>query len=446
MLLATASTTITDLTPTDISVDSADAISIAPFKDQLYLAVCRSINETASLDSQKHDSLVANAADVELTDVDATDVGLTDTPVAIAQIYRYSGEGQHWQLVIQQSLTPASAKSSAKSNSTLNLQCQLSAVSDANQTWLLAHFCGFEEQLLWATKEPDQWQKWPSPVGHRALIQSGLFYQGDLYLRAVDTTTGQMSLFVSKQALFESDRQSSEVWQSIALPQEVPSEGVGDDEQPPLITAWSNQSDGLYAAIANSDSGFELWRLTQPSGPWTQLHSGGLQRYSLNAQVAHMVPFQGNFYVATAQSISQNPNQTPDQALPPAQFELIRLYNNGDWDLLAGQPRFTPIGLRVPLLCKGPGFDSASGELDYLAMHNHQLYLGFQSLEGFQLWHSPNGETWTRRAVPELSQYHQLQPFETTSTPFGLVMACNAQTMHGAQSRRLFAYRDSIPL
>ena len=416
MPVVIASKPVTDLTP-DIFAIAPEAVSIAAFGDSLYMAVCRSVKEESS---------------------DATD---ENAPIAIAEIHRYSDADKVWQRVEQHALV-----STTKAELASTLRCQLSAISGNGQTKLIAHFCGFGAQLLLAASNHNNWQEWPSPVENSALIESGLSHQGRLYLRSV-ASDGRMSLLTAEYSLDEDSASSPERWQSVALPESA-EYGAAEysaaeySAKGPVMTAWVSCADGIYGAIANPTCGFELWHLSQPSERWHQVHSSGLQRYSLNAQVRHMVPFQGSLYLVTAQA-SENP--LAEHALEPVQirFELIRLYDNGDWDLLAGQPRFTPLGLRVPLLCKGPGFDSASGDAAYLVVHQNRLYLGFQSVEGFQLWRSSDGEVWTLLAVPELSQYHQLQQFETASTPFGLAMACDAQTVPGAQSLSLFLYRDS---
>ena len=401
-----------DITPTDwIDVQSQASTSIAAVGDRLYLGVCRTVTEPTA--SEPVD---------EQTDKPVGEQ--TDEPVdkqAEALLYEYEWETRQWVRLAEHRFAIAPTDTAE-----ISCHCQLTVISGGDSVWLLAHFLSSGGQRLLVAGDA-LLTDWAIPAAKNSLIQSGAYYNGSLYVRMVHLETAEVSLARTLVSPLSPAR-----WQPVALP--------GKSAKVSSMVVWGDreqgQSEGLYGAIANPISGFELWRYAASTDSWQPIHQNGLYRYSLNPRVDGMVSFQGNLYLTTAQMPAPS---------SPARFELICLYQNGDWDLLAGQPRFTPAGLRAPLLYKGPGFDTASGEPAYLTVHQNRLYLGFPSFEGFQLWCSSDGNYWSPLTVPEFSQYHQLDQFETASTPFGLVMACDAQTMPGSQARRLFLYQDSSP-
>lgn len=166
----------------------------------------------------------------------------------------------------------------------------------------------------------------------------------------------------------------------------------------------------LYAGTGNPDRGFQLWQTAARGTPpfaWTPVIVDGAGAFNYNYSICAMVEFKGALYVGGGIS-GFGYDKTHD--VGPASCELLRVYPDGKWDLIAGQMRFTPDGLKVPLSLLGPGLgDFFNSVIWSLGVHNNVLYLGthqweaFRCLEinapnivgGYQLWASSNGENWT---------------------------------------------------
>lgn len=185
----------------------------------------------------------------------------------------------------------------------------------------------------------------------------------------------------------------------------------------------------LFAATVNREEGFEFWEATpSPAAatglfPWSNIFIRGGSRYILNQLVADMEIFQGSLYLVTGIS--------PVSLLEAKEFssvcpEVLRVNPDNSWDLIVGAPRFTPYGLRVPLGTLGPGFDEPTNtRLSFIVSHKDCLYVGTQGFKGFQMWSSPDGETW---APVELEGVRQKKILGAASTPFGLVLVLDIGT------------------
>jgi hypothetical protein len=165
--------------------------------------------------------------------------------------------------------------------------------------------------------------------------------------------------------------------------------------------------DHLYAGTANPRLGFELWRTAARGAPpfvWEPVITEGAGRFTLNEAAVAMAAFGDALYVGTG---LPGMGRDEEHDIGPAAAELIRVHPDDSWDLVAGTPRFSPDGLKVPLSILGPGFDdAANGRFEALAVHAGCLYVGthhWRSLDaegshaegGFQLWATKNGEDWT---------------------------------------------------
>jgi hypothetical protein len=121
-----------------------------------------------------------------------------------------------------------------------------------------------------------------------------------------------------------------------------------------------------------------------------------------------MVEFGGALYVS-----SGIPGFGYDKAndVGPAAAELLRFWPDGSWDMVFGQPRFTPDGLKVPLSALGPGLDDPYNSVIWsMAAHDGVLYIGthqwepFESIKdssgqgvkgGYQIYSTVDGESFT---------------------------------------------------
>jgi hypothetical protein len=202
--------------------------------------------------------------------------------------------------------------------------------------------------------------------------------------------------------IYVSDDPANGKWASAAEP------GFGDKSNL-AVSALAPAFGRLYAATANADMGFQIWQTAATGAPpfeWLPVIIDGAGGFNHNLAVGAMAEFDGALYVGSGIT-GFGYDRIRD--VGPASCELLRIFPNGDWDLLAGQMRFTPDGLKVPLSSLGPGLgDFYNSAICSLAVHKNVLYAGtlqweaFRCLEigsdeivgGYQLWGSADGEKW----------------------------------------------------
>lgn len=186
-------------------------------------------------------------------------------------------------------------------------------------------------------------------------------------------------------------------WRSANVP------GFGDLHNQ-VIHCLQVFNDWLYAAVGNPFAGFQLWRtqaLGDPPFAWELVVEKGAQRFTLNSAAASMAVFQNALYLGTGVPETERPQ---DEA---AGCEMIRVLPNGRWELVMGQPRFSPIGLQVPVSAHGPGFDDPRNTLlPALASSGDSLYAGIvrrepDAVSGFQIWQTRDGEIWRPLVAPD---------------------------------------------
>lgn len=203
--------------------------------------------------------------------------------------------------------------------------------------------------------------------------------------------------------VFVSDDPAQGTWSKASLP------GFGDARNG-VIFQLAPLGEHLYAGTGNMERGFEIWRTKAEGAPpyaWERVLDRGAGRFSLNASVAAMVEFDGALYIGTGL-----PGLGVDRAhdVGPAAAELIRLWPDGKFDLLVGEPRFSASGLQVPLAAMLPGFDDAANSVIwrmcvyngtlYVATHHWGIYnflMGKTAAPsgGFHIWASTDGEDFT---------------------------------------------------
>jgi hypothetical protein len=190
----------------------------------------------------------------------------------------------------------------------------------------------------------------------------------------------------------------------------------------------------LYAGTANPDLGCQVWQTEargKPPFDWSPVILDGGGAFNKNFIVGAMAEFNGALYVGSG--ITGFGYETVHD-IGPASGELLRVHRDGSWDLIAGQMRFTPDGLKVPLSLLGPGLgDFYNSIVLSLGTHDGVLYLGTLQWEayrclqigspdlvgGYQLWASTDGE----RLTPVLEDGNG------TPTDFGI--ATILSTPHG---------------
>lgn len=134
--------------------------------------------------------------------------------------------------------------------------------------------------------------------------------------------------------------------------------------------------DFLYAGTANL-KGYQVWR-TRGDGPpphtWERVLTEGAFRGPLNQGAASLCGFGPHLYVGSG---IQHGGIDIENKVGPAGPELVRIHQDGTWDLIVGQARDTPDGPKAPLSGYPPGFGNPfNGYFWRMTEHDGWLYLG----------------------------------------------------------------------
>jgi len=133
----------------------------------------------------------------------------------------------------------------------------------------------------------------------------------------------------------------------------------------------------LYAGTLNVHEGFQIWKSDadgEPPYKWKKVLTHGAYRGKLNQIAMTLISFKDCLYVGSA---IQNGSFDFTNNVGPATPEVIRINPDDSWDLIVGEPRITPDGLKVPLSGLGPGFGNPfSGYIWSMCVHEGWLYVG----------------------------------------------------------------------
>lgn len=210
----------------------------------------------------------------------------------------------------------------------------------------------------------------------------------------------------------------------------------------------------LYAGTLNTTAGCQVWKTDAAGDPpyrWKKVLTHGGYRGKKNEGIPHMFEFNGCLYVGTG-IVGGGFDRVRN--IGPASAELFRLHPDDSWDLVVGEPRLTPEGLKAPLSGLGPGFNSFSaGYFWRMCVHEGWLYLGtydstvwmpyikqrewpdevwqqieqaggigniVEKLAGFDLWRSQNGLNWLPVTRTGLGNPCNYGVRTMASSPFGL--------------------------
>lgn len=230
-------------------------------------------------------------------------------------------------------------------------------------------------------------------------------FKGKLFTSPAGTvsdTVNDLNL-APRQMVYVSDDPVSGVWKPAC------EEGFGDPVNKGIFSLAAAHG-YLYAGTASPMRGFQLWR-TKGTGKlpyrWDCVLTDGAGRFNHNYCTTAMTEFNGDLYVGSG---IPGLGYDRENDVGPAAGELIRVRPDGTWDLIFGEPRFTPDGLKVPLSGRGPGLDDPYNSVIWsMCVHDGALYFGTHQWEpfdyamhgkgaplqgGYQLWASHDGESW----------------------------------------------------
>ncbi len=224
------------------------------------------------------------------------------------------------------------------------------------------------------------------------------------------------------------DDPRSPAWRPANIP------GFGDPENNRTLDSLHVFNGQLYVAAGNPANGFRLWKTSARSEPpfaWEPVLTEGAQRYTLNPQVETMTVFKDALYLGT-----RSPQPDPEWEFATSGAEILRLLPDDRWELVMGTPRFSPIGLQIPLSTEGPGFgDPRNRRVSRLMGTPDALYAAIDGNEdpfsadpastptGFQLWKTRNGEDWQPVTTDSFGQRAATALRVLQPTPHGLVAA-----------------------
>ena len=247
-------------------------------------------------------------------------------------------------------------------------------------------------------------------------IRTLMPFKGRLFTAPTGSTKGSPNAAWSS-LIYESTDPVAGTWRSVNDP--------GFDGPPDVATVYDLAvcHDHLYAGTAGLH-GFQIWRTQAQGEPpyhWEKVVERGAGRGALNQGAVCMAGFKNALYVGTG---IQNGGHDHRYKIGPAAAEIVRIHEDGHWDIVVGEARDG----KEAISGLGPGFGNFfCGYIWRMAIHDGWLYAGtmdwtvilrFSQLEkgahrvssrtllqagvedfvrfqgGFDLWRTWDGENW----------------------------------------------------
>lgn len=189
---------------------------------------------------------------------------------------------------------------------------------------------------------------------------------------ASGTSAGYTQDIGSEAVIYASDDLQNGNWQP------ANAEGFGNADNV-TVFEMGEFNGHLYGGTANPATGGELWKTKGGTLPyaWTPVLQRGAERGVHNEVVGAMCEFKGALYVGCG---IINGGYHRAAKIGPGAAELLRVWPDDSWDLIMGEARSTPQGLKVPLSGFAPGFNNLfNGYVWRLCVHEGWLYAGTMS-------------------------------------------------------------------
>jgi hypothetical protein len=151
--------------------------------------------------------------------------------------------------------------------------------------------------------------------------------------------------------------------------------GFGDPDNV-SVNEMAAMRDHLYAATINR-RGFQVWKARPDGRPpyrWSRIVADGAWRGPASSVPSATCVFRDALYVG---GTLQRQGQGGRDRFGPFPAELIRIWPDDSWDLVAGSPRFTPHGLKRPVSGLPGGLGDRYTHVFWrMAVYDGWLYVG----------------------------------------------------------------------
>jgi len=271
-------------------------------------------------------------------------------------------------------------------------------------------------------------------------LRTFVSFKGRLFTAPTSAIKGNPNMS-SIPVVYESSDPANGEWQPVNEP------GWGDLKNQ-TIFELRGFGDYLYAGTINNN-GFQIWRTKAEGKPpydWTNIITNGAGRGRLNQGCCSMAVFKNALYVGTG---IQHGGYDRINQIGPAGAEIIRIYENGTWEVVVGEKR----NGKRPLSGMSAGFNSVSnGYIWKMCVRDDWLYAGtfnwtvaasftkfenrtdkiarlvgkvgieniFQHQGGCELWRTYDGENWLPVTRQGFGNPYNYGFRNMVSTPYGL--------------------------
>jgi len=272
-------------------------------------------------------------------------------------------------------------------------------------------------------------------------IRTLIPYRGKLFTAPTGASQGNVNAAWCS-LIFESHDPGSGSWRAANEP--------GFESAPEVVVVYEMAvCHGYLYAGTGGKNGFQIWRSQCEGNPpykWEKIVSGGAGRGALNQGVVSMIGFGDHLYIGTG---IQNGGYDHKYKIGPAAAEILRIHENGNWDIVVGNPRDG----KEPISGMGAGFNNFfCGYIWRMGIHNGWLYVGTMDWSiimryvdlankpsmsahllsqigveqfiayqgGFDLWRTCDGENWLPVTRNGFNNPYNYGCRNIVSTPHGL--------------------------